>query len=265
MYTQLYWLYRQIPYLDDLSLGGKVTHLRRILRVRATQELVDETSEGYSYTYNGVEIEMQRYLDFIEFSDTNTTRGYTLHYSPKPGDTIVDVGAFPGAFTIYAAKKVGNSGQVIAVEPHPDNFSKLKKNINMNGLENVTLVNRAAWNRSEEVDMYSSSLTANLYNRFQDTDEAVSVPAQRLDDILADANVDRVDYINTDIKGAEIEALQGLEDTLNTHAPALVIVLGLERSPPKATKDDIIEYLDPYYDVVIEDYPPHRAVYAWNQ
>lgn len=52
---------------------------------------------------------------------------YTRTYKIKPGDVIIDAGAHHGAFTIYAAKKAGESGLVIAIEPEEHNFRLLQK------------------------------------------------------------------------------------------------------------------------------------------
>ena len=43
--------------------------------------------------------------------------GETLRRYLRPGSTFVDIGANEGFFTVQAAKIVGNSGRVLAVEP----------------------------------------------------------------------------------------------------------------------------------------------------
>src|SRR5215813_1588221 len=58
-------------------------------------------------------------------------RGVTEEYEPevwrslmaeiKPGDTVADVGAFIGIYTVTLAKRVGKSGRVIAFEPDDAN------------------------------------------------------------------------------------------------------------------------------------------------
>jgi len=57
-------------------------------------------------------------------------------------DVVLDAGAFIGDFTIKVARKVK---EVVAVEPLPWAFKILKKNVEMNELKNVTLVNKALW------------------------------------------------------------------------------------------------------------------------
>ena len=61
----------------------------------------------------------------------------------KPGDSFVDVGANCGWFTLNAARKVGSSGRVVAVEPLPKMIGRLGFNIRANGFQNVVLINAA--------------------------------------------------------------------------------------------------------------------------
>ena len=49
------------------------------------------------------------------------------------GDTVIDVGANFGAFTIAASRKVGDSGRVFCYEPNPFVFERLQQNIRLNG------------------------------------------------------------------------------------------------------------------------------------
>ena len=55
-------------------------------------------------------------------------------FKPKPGDVVIDVGAFLGRYTLLASKAVKDSGLVIAVEPNPLALKVLIKNIRMNRL-----------------------------------------------------------------------------------------------------------------------------------
>ncbi len=60
-----------------------------------------------------------------------------------PGDTVIDIGANIGGFTIPLAKKVPN-GVVIAIEPQRVLYQLLNANIALNELINVHTFNTAA-------------------------------------------------------------------------------------------------------------------------
>ncbi|MEM3406001.1 MAG: FkbM family methyltransferase [Candidatus Pacearchaeota archaeon] len=58
----------------------------------------------------------------------------------KKGDIVIDAGAYIGLFTLYASKKVGKNGLVIAYEPDPENYKNLLENIKLNKCKNVKLI-----------------------------------------------------------------------------------------------------------------------------
>ncbi|MCB1484492.1 MAG: FkbM family methyltransferase [Hyphomicrobiaceae bacterium] len=61
----------------------------------------------------------------------------------KQGDVVIDIGANIGWYSLVAALRVGQSGQVISYEPSAENFALLARNVRINNLTNVR-VSRAA-------------------------------------------------------------------------------------------------------------------------
>jgi len=57
--------------------------------------------------------------------------------------TFIDVGANVGVYSLFAAKKVGANGRVIAFEPSHRELMALRRNIELNRLANVEVVARA--------------------------------------------------------------------------------------------------------------------------
>src|SRR6185436_7076238 len=68
----------------------------------------------------------------------------------RPGATVVDVGASIGYNTVYASRRVGPAGRVVAIEPAADNVGVLRENLASNRLENV-VVHAVAAGRADEV------------------------------------------------------------------------------------------------------------------
>ncbi|NOT42678.1 MAG: FkbM family methyltransferase, partial [Alphaproteobacteria bacterium] len=62
----------------------------------------------------------------------------------KPGSTFVDVGANVGLFSVLAARIVGPSGRVVAVEPAPAAANALRATVNANGLQAIVKVDERA-------------------------------------------------------------------------------------------------------------------------
>jgi len=133
----------------------------------------------------------------------------------KDGNTIVDIGANIGYFTLIFARLVGEKGEVFAFEPEPNNFNLLKKNIEINNYKNVNLINKAASNKSGKIKLYiddfnsgGHSLIAQIRNK-----QHIEIESIKLDDFF-DTNK-KIDFIKIDAEGAELEVLKGMSTLLN--------------------------------------------------
>lgn len=75
---------------------------------------------------------------------------------PKESYIVVDCryGSSSGSYTIIAFKRVDPMGKVISIEPDPDNFDILNRNINLNKLTNVLAVNYAVYSKEEQSTIF---------------------------------------------------------------------------------------------------------------
>jgi FkbM family methyltransferase len=71
----------------------------------------------------------------------------------REGDIVVDVGAHLGVFSIYLAKKYPFI-KVYAIEPDPKNYACLTRNIELNGVTNVTAINKAVSGDGQKRTLY---------------------------------------------------------------------------------------------------------------
>lgn len=129
----------------------------------------------------------------------------------KEGDTVVDVGANIGYFSLIAARAVGARGRVYAFEPDPGNFALLKKNITVNNFDNTTPLQMAVSDRTGGALLFQSD-DYMWDHRIFDPGEArktIPVDAVALDDYFRGIK-GRIDLIKMDIQGAEGYALRGM-------------------------------------------------------
>jgi hypothetical protein len=61
----------------------------------------------------------------------------------KPGNTVLDIGANIGYYTLIFAKLVGTSGRIFAFEPEPNSFMILSEIVARNNYTNVTRYQKA--------------------------------------------------------------------------------------------------------------------------
>jgi FkbM family methyltransferase len=135
--------------------------------------------------------------------------------SLQPGDVFVDLGANSGIFTIFAAKRVGPEGRVLAVEPMPEMLENLRFNVCANSFANVAIFPTAvgacagtATLRVHPKNRGASSLTP----YFDGTD--IQVPVSTLAGIVSSAGVNRIDLLKIDIEGFEDRALVPFIDSM---------------------------------------------------
>ena len=139
-------------------------------------------------------------------------------FLPQYGDTVIDIGAHIGSYTVRIAKAVGEEGLVIAFEPDPDNFKLLLLNLKVNKLRNVIALPYAISNHSGTLTLHRSRCTGLHSTAVVPPGYigSVKVKAITLDDIIKSVNIKRVDWIKIDVEGAEKEVLEGAIDTLKT-------------------------------------------------
>jgi len=93
----------------------------------------------------------------------------------REGQTVADIGAGQGFFTIPAAVMVGAKGLVYSVEPDPERSQRIRKRVASEGLQNVRVLETSAERLAEipsgTVDLAFSAFTL---HHFQDTNLALS-------------------------------------------------------------------------------------------
>src|SRR5262245_7059011 len=163
------------------------------------------------------------------------------------GDTAVDIGANIGYYTLILARLVGNTGQVYAFEPDPQNFSLLKQNVEINGYKNVVLVNAALSNQPGTVKLYLCDENRGDHRIYpcEDNRLVIEVPAVVANAYFQDLQGE-VHFVKVDVQGAEGKVFGGMEQVLR-RSPACQIMfefwpLGLQRAGDDAT--ELLELLD---------------------
>jgi FkbM family methyltransferase len=128
----------------------------------------------------------------------------------EAGETVVDAGAHIGVMTSLLSRKVGESGRILAFEPHPVVFGQLENNVRRWPARRVELFNQALSNQSGLVELFEGDAfgvnegTASVEGA--STGPAFAVPSVRLDEVTA-AWASTAAKI--DVEGHELQALKG--------------------------------------------------------
>jgi FkbM family methyltransferase len=127
------------------------------------------------------------------------------------GGVFVDVGANVGTYAMVLARHVGGSGKVIAIEPHPVIHARLEFNRAASRVGHVTLLAAAAGPSDGEllIETDADNLGASHVVSGTPSGSAIRVPSRRLERILAEAGISKVDALKIDVEGFEDRVLTG--------------------------------------------------------
>lgn len=120
-------------------------------------------------------------------------------FKSKPQKNIIlDCGANMGLSVVYFSQQYPNH-QIFAFEPDVEIFNILKENVETLQLKNVTLLEKAVWNKEEVLEFYTDHGMGGRVLAEYKGQEPTRIQTVRLLDYLSA----KVDFLKLDIEGAE--------------------------------------------------------------
>lgn len=147
----------------------------------------------------------------------------------KGGRTFLDVGAHVGCWTLRLAPVFE---RVVAFEPDPRASDALRKNVELAGLDNVEVIDKAVSDRTgtAKINLYPNPSTNSMLSADQSGRHAeqsgvtvVEVETVSLDDFCDERGIFDVDFIKMDCEGAELLVVPGALKMLRYQRPDLFI------------------------------------------
>ena len=157
-----------------------------------------------------------------------------------PGEVFVDIGANIGLYTLKGARLVGPRGRVVAIEPGAEARAQLEANLGLNAFPWVTVVGKAVSDADGEavlhhVDLGHDPQAFSLIENLAADGRGEAVETVRLDRLVADLALPRLDLIKIDVEGAEAMVLAGAQETLARFRPKIVFECNAYPSARDAT------------------------------
>jgi FkbM family methyltransferase len=151
-----------------------------------------------------------------------------LTESLRPGMVFYDLGANIGFFSLLAARLVGVTGKVFSFEPDPEIASRLLRNIERNGFENVKVVEAGIWSVTGPVNFVASDVSSpdrgvGKFVANEGGPKGTMTQCVALDEFVRYAPPP--DVIKCDVEGAEVEVFRGAEKLLASHHPLILCEL----------------------------------------
>ena len=151
-------------------------------------------------------------------------------------DTIVDVGAHIGLFSLFAAQFC-KKGRVFCFEPVNDNYELLLENIKLNNITNIIPFNCAVSQNSSKVKIFLND-DQSSHSMFIPNSESIEVPSISVHDIFKENEIKKCDLLKLDCEGAEYDIIKSIkqeffgfsEATPNQDNDYPYCVFGLKRS-----------------------------------
>jgi FkbM family methyltransferase len=155
-----------------------------------------------------------------------------LRRTIRPGDVVLDVGAFLGIYAVLEARWSGSAGRVIAFEPTPASAALACRHLAWNGVgdSRVRLIEAAVSDRKSNATLYQydaasmpyvNSLAAAVDTTVSSVEQVVDVVT--IDDVCRELQV-VPKVVRMDVQGAEIHALRGARETIR-RSPDIALVV----------------------------------------
>ena len=168
----------------------------------------------------------------------------------RPGDTLYDIGANVGAYSLVAFAVTHGAAKVIAFEPGFGTFAELCRNIHLNHAEqSVTPISIALSDRTTLAEFrYSETTPGAALHNWEASAAGETHPPElvlptviyRLDDLVSALDLPLPTLIKLDVDGPEAEVLGGADQALSN--PALRSCL-VELDIRTQTYEDVVQLL----------------------
>jgi FkbM family methyltransferase len=160
----------------------------------------------------------------IGMDETHLQRAIRKYVSA--GDTVYDIGANVGYVSLCFAKRVGTGGRVFAFEPVPRNIEAFRRNIDINCITQVRLLEAAAAEKAGEalIRIAGNLSTASLvWHQNNPSATEISVRTVSIDELVDAGQLGSPKFIKIDVEGAEGAVLQGMRRTVASARPVLFV------------------------------------------
>ena len=174
-----------------------------------------------------LEVQKRRYAKVIR-SGMREKEFDVIKYLVSPGDSVADLGANMGIYSVFLSGLVGRTGRVYSVEPIRYTYTILQYVVRTLDLTNVKTFECAVSDREGTQTMLLPAYETGELNLYEaKIAESDSSPGQRREsvetrmvDSILPYDSERLSFIKCDVEGHELSCLKGAFKTIRTCQPA---------------------------------------------
>lgn len=234
----------------------EIKHKIRYTLTGSIGPILTRVTKHYTHTitYGGIALKVKGGFEFRRVSRRFTPEERFLSNLDLKGKTIYDIGCHIGILTIFFAKSAGKTGKIIAFEPNPETYIRIQKNVELNDLDNVEILNIGIGDKRETRMLVvhgdnsaKGSMEKNIQLQILNKKGAKSlqVEVDTLDGCIEANKLPKPDFIKIDIEGMEYNALLGMAETISKYKPSMCIEIhGADKESAIKNVQRIVKFLD---------------------
>lgn len=179
----------------------------------------------------------------------------------EPNDVAIDVGANIGWYTTLLSRMVGTNGLVFAIEAVPHTFETLQRTARHNNCKhNTVLLNKICGDRDGVETIYEFPRLHPGLSSCRPIENEVAVAHRvkgiRVDKLVSEYNLEKIDFMKIDVEGGELGVLRGAIDSLQSgKIVSLLVEANDERS--LAFGHNVLEWV--YFVNSMNDYVTYKV------
>jgi len=227
---------RIFNYCKRKNISVKNNLYYNLLKIKSKNGFFQKNIQGSKMILNLRDEGISKELVFNDIREAGATN--YIYRAVKKDDVVIDIGANIGYYALMEARLVGDNGKIYAIEPAPQNFEILKKNISINGYKNIEVFNFAIGDKNGIEKLYISN-KSNWHSMVafdaQGSEKTIDVTILTIDTFLKDKKYPAL--IRMDVEGYEDKIIRGMIETLKKDRP---LKLFIEIHPHIMKKDDVV-------------------------
>ncbi|MBI5396252.1 MAG: FkbM family methyltransferase [Verrucomicrobia bacterium] len=138
----------------------------------------------------------------------------------KPGSIVFDISSHVGFYSLLASSRLGPAGRVFAFEPMPRNLACLREHLRINGVTNVTIIEKAV---ADAAGVAAFTAAGSSYEGHLLPGGELQIETVALDDLIAQGRLPVPDLLKIDVEGAEVSVLKGAKKLLTGRRPTIFL------------------------------------------
>lgn len=188
--------------------------------------------------YESARWELAKWWGINRIISNPMTQHFLLPFLVRKEDTVLDIGANTGQFTIPLAHLVGPGGRVHSFEPITATFNELKESVEREKLsERVKLCKFALGDSTQEVSFTipkerptEATLVPHDAQKWTDygkePENYIHETCQvvLLDDYVRENGIENISFLKCDVEGGELRVMQGAKSILAGANPPIIMV-----------------------------------------